>query len=272
MNNVHDDVDVSIVLITWNIRDLLEKCLLSIYAFTPETTFEIVLVDNNSIDGSKEMIKERFPRVKLIENSSNMGVASARNQGIFIARGKYVFILDTDTELMEDSISAMFKYMEANPAVGLIGSKLVGKNRKLQYTSRRFPTLLSIIFRRLDFFPIIRQSAVLKDHMMSDWDHNSLCEVDYVIGACQFIRKSVIMSIGMYDAKIFYGPEDLDYCLRIWRSGFKVCYFPYTSIYHYEQRITKRRPFSLITIKHLYGIFYLYIKYRGKFDRNISIV
>jgi hypothetical protein len=99
---------------------------------------------------------------------------------------------------------------------------------------------------------------------MKDWDHSSIKEVDYLIGACQFIKKEVINKIGPYDKRIFYGPEDIDFCLRVWRAGWKIYYYPFTSIFHLEQRMTKKNIFSKISLLHFKGILYLYIKYKGR--------
>ncbi len=254
-------IDLSIVIITWKMKNLLQKCIQTIYHFTENLNFEVILVDNNSADGTVEMVENEFPQVKLIKNNKNKGVAPARNQGIKLSSGKYIIILDADMELIENSFLKLFQFMEKNPKCGIVGSKLVDQNLELQSSCKRFPTLLAFIFRRLEKFDLIKNSKTLQYHTMQDWDHNSIKEVDYVIGACQFFRRNVIDKIGLYDDKIFYGPEDIDFCLRIWKSGWKVMYYPITQIIHHEQRITKKKLFSKITFKHFTGIFYLYQKY-----------
>lgn len=256
-----NSVQVSVVIISWKMKDLLEKCLRSIYQFTKEISFEVVVIDNNSQDGTYEMIKKTFPEVKLIKNQENRGVAPARNQGILQTSGKYILILDADMELVDNSIKKLFDFMESNPSAGIVGSKLVDKNLNLQLSCKRFPTFLAFIFRRLEWIDLIKHSKTLKHHTMQDWNHDELKEVDYVIGACQFFRREVINKIGLYDDKIFYGPEDIDFCLRIWKSGWKVYYYPFTYIIHHEQRITKKNLFSKISLKHFVGILYLYRKY-----------
>lgn len=253
--------DVSIVIISWKMKDLLHKCLQTIYKFTKDVSFEVIVIDNNSLDGTSEMIETNFPHIKLIKNSENKGVAPARNQGLKEAKGKYILILDADMELVENSVKKLFDFMEATPSCGIVGGKLVDKNLNLQYSCKRFPTLLAFIFRRLEWIKPIKNSSTLRHHTMEDWDHNEIKEVDYVIGACQFFRKEVIEKIGFYDDKIFYGPEDIDFCLRIWKAGWKVYYYPHTYIIHHEQRITKKNLFSKISLKHFAGIFYLYRKY-----------
>lgn len=262
--------DVSVVIISWKAKQFLSSLLKSIYGHTKNVTFEVILVDNDSRDGTCDMVQEEYPQVKLISNQTNLGVAPARNRGIDAATGKYLFVIDVDTELFENSIEKLFAFMETHPQCGIVGSQLVDADGRLQYTSRRFPGLLVMIFRRLDFLSSVRNSKALRQHIMAEWDHGSIREVDYVIGACQFIRHDVLKKIGSYDGRIFYGPEDLDMCLRVWKSSYTVVYYPHTKIYHYEQRITKRRVLSLITFKHLLGILYLFWKYRGRISRPIT--
>ena len=260
--------DVSIVIITWKMKQLLEVVLNTIKEFTIDLNYELILIDNNSQDGTSEMIKEHHSEAVLIENSKNMGVAPARNQGLKIAKGKYILILDADMELVENTIKKLYDFMENNPDCGLVGSKLVDTKRQLQFSCKKFPTATSLILRRLEHFDFSKNSETYKKHIMSDWDHKEIREVDYVIGACQFFRRDVIGRIGYYDEHIFYGPEDLDFCLRVWRAGWKVVYNPETFIIHHEQRITKKKLFSSITFKHIKGIFYIFRKYNGKLTRN----
>jgi N-acetylglucosaminyl-diphospho-decaprenol L-rhamnosyltransferase len=260
-------IDVSIVIISWKMRELLKICLDSIYKFTNEINFEIIVIDNDSQDGTPEMIEKDYKKITLLKNSANRGVAPARNQGIRIAKGRYILILDADMEFKENSIAQIYDYMEKNQGVGLLGCKLVDSANTLQYSCKRYPNLLALVFRRLEHYKLIANSKTLRDHIMKDWDHNSIKEVDYVIGACQYFRRKLISEVGLYDDKIFYGPEDMDYCLRIWRFGSKVVYYPFTSIFHHEQRITKKKILSKISIMHLWGIFYIYWKYKGKIKR-----
>ena len=261
------NIDISIVIISWKMNELLQSCLQSIYKYTSGVNLEIIVIDNKSQDGTSEMIEDEFPEIILIRNKENRGVAPARNQGITIAKGKYVLILDADVELIENSILKLYEFMESNPDCGIVGSKLVSTERQLQFSCKRFPNLLSFIFRRLEYYNFIKNSKTLRYHTMQDWDHKEVKEVDYLIGACQFIRGEVIKKIGMYDDKIFYGPEDIDFCLRIWKAGWSVMYNPHTQIVHHEQRITKKNIFSSISLKHFIGILYIYRKYNFKISR-----
>lgn len=251
-------------------KSLLEKMLDSLVRFSSDVNYELIVIDNNSQDGTSEMIKSNYPTAVLITNDENRGVAAARNQGLKIAKGKYILILDADMEFKENSIKMMYDEMEKNPDYGLMGCKLIDTAGEVQYSCKRFPKLRSLIYRRLEFIEIIKNSRALKEHIMAEWDHNDIKDVDYVIGACQFFRRELINKIGLYDDSIFYGPEDLDYCLRVWRAGYKVIYFPHTSIIHHEQRITKKNLFSSISRKHLKAIFYIFKKYNFSLTRKPS--
>ncbi len=261
-------VDVSIVLITWKMKDMLKVCLDTIIKFTKGVTYEIILVENYSNDGTTEMIELDYPEIMLVKNSENMGVAPARNQGLKLANGKYALILDVDMELFEDTIYKLFYFMENNLDVGLVGSKLVDSDGSLQYSCKRFPKLSTLFLRRIDFLNTVKNSKNLKNHLMIDYDHKEIMDVDYVIGACQFIRREALVKTGLYDDQIFYGPEDLDMCYKMWQNNYKVFYYPKTKIFHHEQRITKKNIFSKITVKHFFAILYLFKKYNWKISRK----
>ncbi len=260
-------MDVSVVLITWKMKDRLERLLDSLTEVSSGFSYEIIIVDNNSQDGTIEMLKQKYPAVVLIKNEKNLGVAPARNQGLRVATGRYILILDADMEFGENSILKLLQFIEGKKECGLAAAKLVYDDGDLQYSCKKFPTIFSLLSRRLEGIGFVKNSKLLRNHLMSDWDHNEISEVDYVIGACQMIRKEVIEKIGYYDDKIFYGPEDIDFCLRVWRAGWKVMYYPFTSIVHFEQRITKKTLFSKITLKHLLGIYYIFKKYNGRLTR-----
>jgi hypothetical protein len=260
-------IDISIVIITWNGLHFLKNLLSSIKQYSEGFSYELIIVDNNSTDGTIEFLTNNYPEIVLIRNEKNLGVAKARNIGMRITKGNYVLILDVDMELRENSILKLFQFMEQNNDCGLVGSKLIYANGDLQYSCKKFPNFFALVARRLDAFKIVKNSKVLKQHLMADWNHDEIKEVDYLIGACQLIRRDVIEKIGYYDDSIFYGPEDIDYCLRVWKANWKIKYYPFTSIVHFEQRITKRSFFSIITFKHFIGIIYLFIKYKGKLEK-----
>jgi len=266
--------EVSITIITWNSRQLLQDCLESIYAGTRKVDFEVIVVDNGSRDDTVEMLRQCFPKVRLIENAANRGVAPARNQALRIARGDFVLILDADTRVMPGAIDDLAAFARSAPDAGIVGAKMINPDGVLQLTCRRFPTIFTPLLRRLQFIPLFRNSRTLRDQVMADWDHNSIREVDYVIGACQLIRREVIAEVGFLDENIFYGPEDVDYCLRAQSHGWKVYYYPNATIMHYERRIT-RNFFRAISWKHLWAVFYFFQKHGYLFNaknRDYAII
>jgi N-acetylglucosaminyl-diphospho-decaprenol L-rhamnosyltransferase len=261
--------DLSIVIITWNMRKMLEDLLDSIRRHTEGISYELIVVDNHSGDGTAEMMRERFPDARLIENPENRGVAAARNQAFRIAEGRYLVTLDADMVLRENSLRQLVRFMDETPDAGLVGCKLTFPDGSIQPSSRRYPTPLSFLLRRLEFIPFVRNSKTLRNHEMAEWDRGDTRPVDYVIGACQLIRREAMDRVGLLDENIFYGPEDVDYCLRMYQHGFKVYYYPHTSIVHFEQRITKKKFFSRLTWLHLKGVVYLFRKHHGRLQPNL---
>lgn len=253
---------VSVIIITWNAKNFLVNCLGSLHKKNSSKEFELIIIDNNSTDGSIEFIEKNYPDAILIKNKSNKGVGPARNQGLKIAKGKYILILDVDTEfLTENGLMKLYNYMESNENVGILGAKLLFPNNEIQHSCRKFPSIIVKLFNRFEKVGKIRDSQALKEHYMLDKDHEKIQKVDYVIGAFQFIRRELIEKIGFYDEKIFYGPEDIDFCLRAKKVGYDTYYFPGVRLYHFYQRITKKF-FTKITWEHIKGLFYFYWKHK----------
>lgn len=260
-------MDLSIIILTMNEREKIKTCLESLQKDKVVFSSEIVVIDNASDDGTVEMLRSNYPDVRIIRNDRNRGVGPARNQGLRIAKGKYILILDNDTEVLDTSVSKMLGFMERHKDVGLLGAKLVYPDGSLQLSCRRFPTFFQpfvsriAILRRIPYF-----RCLLEQHFMKEFDHNSVKEVDYVIGACQLIQREAFEQIGFYDERIFFGPEDCDYALRMWQNGWKVIYFPQATIIHqYCRRTTKA---SFVTLAHIKGMLYFFWKHKYLFSPN----
>jgi len=260
-------VELSIIILTWNSLPLLERCLASIESNTTLKDHEIVIIDNNSTDGTREFLKsiDSKDSYRIILNSHNRGVGPARNQGIKLATGKYILILDVDTIVTSGAIDKLVRYLDNTTKCGLVAPKMTDIDGNLQYTCRKYPTIVSKFLRRV---PFNWAQELLSEEDMHVWDHASTREVDYVIGACQLIRKSVIEGVGLFDENIFYGPEDIDLCLRIWQAGYKVVYNPESIIIHDEQRITKRKLLSRISWEHTKGLVYFFWKHKYLLSRK----
>jgi hypothetical protein len=154
--------------------------------------------------------------------------------------------------------------MDKTPEAGVCGGRLVFPNGTLQPSARRFPTPMAFMMRRLDFLTSVKNSRVLRHHEMADWDRKDTRSVDYIIGACQMIRRSAMTEVGLLDEHIFYGPEDVDYCLRMQRKGWKVYFCSDATLIHYEQRATRKQLLSSLSFRHLQGVMYLFWKYKGR--------
>jgi len=253
---------VSVIIITWNALSYLKKCLHSLYERNIDFQFELIIIDNNSSDGSIDFIEKNYPECVLIKNSENKGVGPARNQGLAIAKGEYSLILDVDTEfLTANGLKLISDYMDTNPGAGILGAKLLFPNNEIQHSCRKFPDVWVKIFNRFESIDKIKNSNSLKNHYMINSDHSKIQKVDYIIGAFQFIRMEVVKKIGVYDEKIFYGPEDIDFCLRAKKAGYYTVYFPEVELYHFYQRITKKF-FTKITYEHIKGLIYYFVKHR----------
>lgn len=251
MNNIK----ISFIIITWNglhyMRDLLE----SMTEVMERKNVEVIVVDNGSSDGTPSFIRQKYHNTILIELPQNKGVAFARNRGLEIARGQYLFIIDNDMIMNTHTIDGMIDYMENNPQVGICGCKLVFKNGVTQESCKSYPGFILKAKRLLHI-------GVSHFNYHNKMDSPEPFEVVYLIGACQLLRREAYTQTGALDEEIFYGPEDCDYCLRVHNNGWKIMYIPQYKLIHYCQRMTNTRPFSKMGLHHIFGLLYLYWKYK----------
>lgn len=252
---------VSIVVITWNQLANLKKCLGSIFRFyDPE--YELIVVDNNSTDGTIDFLKSTGKINHLILNDRNYGVAFARNQGMRVASGDYVLLLDDDAMLLDSVIHRVIKYMDAHPDIGLLGPRLVGEESTVQISARKFPTLMSFCVR---FWHTVIGIKVAGTTSYSYGELNIVHEVDWVIGACQFIRKNVLGKVGFLDEGYFYGYEDVDFCRRIWLASLKVVYHPEFTVFHKYQRKSAKGFYSNLQKQHVKSLLRYFRKHGIRF-------
>lgn len=259
--NKNGMVDLSIILLVWRDEKFLRACLDSLETARGNLQIEIVLVQNGvTFDVSHLSALS----IRVIHNETNRGVAPARNQGINIARGRYVMLLDVDTRAAPSSLETLVRFMDENVEVGLAGPRLQDAQGNLQYTCRKLPTVWSKLLRRI---PTRWAQDALAEEMLVSYNHRAPRTVDYVIGACQIIRRTAMQQIGLLDEQFFYGPEDVDYCIRMWRGGWRVMYVPDAVVIHNEQRLTRRRAFSKLSVIHAENLVRYFLKYRYAFKR-----
>jgi GT2 family glycosyltransferase len=237
-------IDLSIVIVSWNVRDLLRQCLRSIPSDLQTCKLEIIVVDNVSTDGSAEMVRTEFPDARLIVNTENRGFPAANNQGIAIAEGRYVLILNPDTEVVGDALAAMMAYADENPDVGAVGPQLLNEDGSVQSSRRRFPTLATALFESTWLQPCAPR-RLLARYYVQEQPNDATLDVDWVKGAALMARREAIEQVGPMDEGYFMYSEELDWCKRFKDAGWRVVYLPTAQVVHYggkssDQVVTSR--------------------------------
>jgi len=227
-------LDLSIVIVNWNVCDLLRRCLHSILSSgqQPATSIEIIVVDNGSTDGSVEMVRAEFPGVRLIANADNRGFPAANNQGIAAARGRYVLLLNPDTEVVGDALATMVAFADAHPDVGIVGPQLLNPDGSVQSSRRRFPTLAMAFFEST-WLQGYAPPRLLERYYVLDRPDGAVQDVDWVTGAALMARREAVEQVGPLDEGFFMYSEELDWCRRFREAGWRVVYLPTAQIVHH---------------------------------------
>lgn len=219
------EMKLSIIIVNWNTKKLLEDCLNSIFDNSPSFEFEVIVVDNASIDESSQMVTDYFPFVKLIYNDSNKGFSYANNRGIEKSIGQYILLLNSDTIVFKKALEDMVNFMDSNSEAGVLGCRLLMSDGIIQpYIFGDDPTLSYLLKRN------IRKLLRLDD--FHNWKTDQVLEVDWVTGACMMVRREAVEKAGLMDENIFMYFEDNDWCYRIRKVGFKIYYNPKAEIIH----------------------------------------
>lgn len=226
-------MDVSVVIVNWKVRDLLKRCLDSVFRETKGARFEVFVVDNDSRDGSVEMVAKEYPDVELIASSENLGFAAANNLAMERSCGDLILLLNPDTELKGDSISKMAVFMRSNPNAGICGPKLLNPDGSLQKSVRRFPDLLSQAMVMLKLHRLFPGSGPMRRYLADGFDYGQASRVEQVMGAAFMIRRSVMEKVGLLDGRYYIWFEEVDYCRRAADAGYEVWYTPDAEVLHY---------------------------------------
>jgi GT2 family glycosyltransferase len=263
-------VDVSICIICYQARDLLRDCLRSIYETVDSLSFEIIIVDNHSVDGTLEMLRSEFQNVRLIVNDYNTGYTRPNNQAIRESKGRYIVLLNPDTLVKPNTFAELFNFLETHPEVGIVGPKVLNRDGTLQKQCRRSearPWDSFCYFSGLSrIFPYDKRFA---GYLMTYLDEDLTHEAEAVSGSCMMIRRQVIEQIGYQDENFFAYQEDTDYCRRARLAGWKIFYNPSAQIIHYGgEGGSNVQPFRSIVEWH--RSYYLY--YRKHFARDYFFV
>lgn len=230
-------MDISIIIVNWNTKDLLRNCLDSIYKTLRNMTYEIIVVDNGSYDGSVEMLREEFPGVYVIENREDRGFAAANNQGLQIMKGRYALLLSTDTILTENAVHELFSFMEAHPEAAMACGQLLHANGSKQNSIAAFPSFLTLLIN----VPLL-EYIWPKRFPSKRYPLKEPVEVDSGIGACLLVRKKAIDEVGMFDERYFFFFEETDWAYQMRSAGWKIFHVPSAFIYHLQgQSIARDR-------------------------------
>ncbi|MDR3609545.1 MAG: glycosyltransferase, partial [Ignavibacteriaceae bacterium] len=252
-------MDLSIIIVNYNVKEFLQNLLHSISKSSDQITREIIIIDNASDDGSVEFIKDNFPDVNLISNKTNLGFSKANNIGMKIAKGKYILLINPDTLISEDTFEIMTAFFEENPNVGLAGCKILNPDGTLQLACRRsFPGPWTSFCKVTGLSNLFPQNKLFARYNLTYLDPDSTYEVDAISGSFMMFRKEVYDKIGGLDEMFFMYGEDLDFCYRVQKSGYKVFYVHSAQIIHYKGESTKRSDLDETRI--FYNAMHLFVK------------
>ena len=244
---------LSIIIVNYNVKHFLKQCLHSVLKASESVSHEIICIDNHSVDGSIEMLINDFPKIKLIRNDKNRGFARACNQGIKIAKGEYILILNPDTVLENDSLIKPIQFMDIHPEAGSLGVKMVdGSGKYLPESKRGLPTPAAAFYKMSGLAKLFYPSQLFGKYYLDYLNKDEIHSVHVLTGAYMLIRKTVLDKVGPFDEQFFMYGEDIDLSHRIIKAGFKNFYFPKTRIIHYKGESTKKQ-----------GIKYVYTFYKA---------
>lgn len=259
---------VSIIILNYQTKGLLKQCLRGIMQSSVSLPYEVIVVDNHSLDSSVAMVRQHFPAVRLIESPSNRGYAAGNNIGIRQATGTYLLIVNPDIAIFKGAIEAIVAYLETHRQVALVGPKLINPDGTTQISSYRFPTPIIPIYRRTPLGKLPWAKSHLRHYLMSDWDRNNNRAVDWVLGACMMVRRQAVAAVGLMDERFFLYFEDIDWCRRFWQAGFAVHYLADVDLVHYHKRQSAESPgfkgvLSWATRVHIASAIRYFAKYLG---------
>lgn len=257
-------MDLSIIIVNYNTKQLTLNCLQSVYQSITDYSYEVILVDNNSHDDSVEAIQQQYPHVHLIANSENTGFSRANNQGMKVAQGRYILLLNSDTVVQADTFDIMLRFMDEHPEVGVSGCKVVLPDGSLDKACKRgFPTPAATFYyvsKMTKFFP---KSPRINAYHRGDLDEDQPTPIDCLVGAFMLVRRETIDQVGMLDETFFMYGEDVDWCYRIQQAGWINYYYPKTQITHYKKASSRNKPYR-ITYEFHRAIYVLYNKHFRK--------
>jgi GT2 family glycosyltransferase len=277
-------MDISVIIVSWNVRELLKQCLRSVNSqhdsprseaergltVNSSLSTEIIVVDNASSDGTVQMLRAEFPDTRVVANSQNLGFTRGNNQALALARGRYLFLLNPDTELFPNALANLTAYMDANASrrVGILGPKLCYGDGSLQSSRRRFPALATAFLESTILQQWFPRNRVLTRYYMLDTRDDATQDVDWVNGSAMFVRRELYEQVGGFDEQFFMYSEETDWCYRAKQAGWQVVYLPTAVVTHHEGKSSEQAIAQRDIYFHSSKIRY-FKKYRGAFIAEI---
>lgn len=254
-------MDLSVVIVSYNVREYLEQSLRSVEQAVANIECEVFVVDNNSDDGSCRMVENTFPGVILIKNNTNVGFSAANNQAIRIAKGRFILLLNPDTVVESETFIKCISFMDSNPGAGAVGVRMTdGNGSYLPESKRSFPSPATAFYKTFGISRLFPRSKRLSRYYLTHIDSTKTAEVEVLAGAFMFIRAETLRKTGLLDEDFFMYGEDIDLSIRIIKAGYKNYYLPETTIVHYKGKSTKRNGYA--DIQHFYKAMRIYIRKR----------
>lgn len=260
-------MDLSVIIVSYNTCQLTIQTLDSIYKNKVNFSLETFVVDNNSNDGSVNKIKKLFPHVILLPEKNNLGFAKANNKAIRKAKGKYILLLNSDTVVIEECLEKCLNYMDKNKDIGALGCKVVLPDGSLDKACKRsFPTPENSFYHAIGLAKLFPKSKKFGSYNLTYLDEDQIHEVDCLVGAFMMVRREVIEQVGLLDEKYFMYGEDIDWCYRIKKAGWKIVYYPEAKIIHYKGSSSKKKKWKTIYEFHRAMFLFFNDHYRDKYN------
>jgi GT2 family glycosyltransferase len=242
MSSPSTSVDISVVIVGWNANHYLELCLESLATAPPRRSMEVLVVDNASTDGSVEMIESKFPWVKLIKSSENLGFAKGNNVAIRQCQGRYIALVNPDVIVFPGCLDALSDFLDANPKVGNVGPRVLNPDMSMQSTCRRFPTLWNNFCSATGLSTRFKNSRFFAGEHMFYFPHDRTLTVDVLVGCFSMIRREAFDTVGLLDEGLFMYGDDVDWCRRARNAGWQVVFYPGGQAIHDRGKITAPYP------------------------------
>lgn len=266
-------MDISIIIVNYNTSALTLQALESIFTSETNYRYEVILIDNASLDDSVESVRRQFAQVHIMQNGTNVGFATANNQGIRISSGRYILLLNSDTQLERDTIQLMVAFMGEHPTVGASGCRVLLPDGRLDAACKRgFPTPMTSLFYVSGMARLFPSSAVINRYHMGHLSSDDVNPVDAIVGAFMLVRRNAIDEVGLLDEGYFMYGEDIDWCFRIKQAGWQIFYYPSAHIIHHKGGSSPRKQARLV--REFYRAMLLFYKkhYQQRYHPFVSML